>query len=816
MKQKITLFLVLLFAALSNPSFAQQDGSIDITFNPTDVGGFNELRGNVNDILEQTDGKVIIAGGLVEYLGEPIGDVIRLNADETLDETFNVMGSGPNNVVNSVLQLPDGKLLIGGSFTAYNDHVCNGIARLNTDGTFDTTFNAVAMQGSFSIMKLVLAPGEKIVCLLFVSTAEHEIIRLNSDGSVDNTFANGTSEMASSNAIAVQDDGKILVAGGYMSFNGLQRSGLARLNSDGSVDLNFQFSLLGSSVMNVLIQGDGKIVINSQEDDESVLHRYNVDGTEDVTFTTPDIPGTRGISEVIAQPENKLLILPYDVAALIRINSDGSYDTSFNAPDAYWTLKIKSGQNGKIYLLGSFVALNDDLENGFARLNSNGSRDASFDIGPNTLTGADGEIEKVLNQPDNKLIISGVFHTYNGASAKYVARLLEDGTLDAGFNPDPSVGRGFIASAIYPDGKIVVVDKYEGYIKRLNTDGSIDTSFNALRFNNSWEDFKISQLVLLPDGKIVVGGSFTTYGETNAYHLCKLNSDGSLDTTFNNSLYANAIVDLSPSAMTVVPGEEKILIAFAGSALPNSIYKLHFDGRLDTGFTPVPDQTMFWVNSLAVEHDGKILVEGYSEESFYYREKLIRLNTNGTINQTLLDFDFVGGGVSKIVTQPDGKYYIIANYLYFGQSFNRRFARYNNDATIDNTFLAGETVRESVSDMVFQGDKIVVAGSFYDYNGAGRNRIARLHTSGALTVNQPQSLYNDVYTYKSNNAIQVESLGQAIKEVQVYDMAGRLLSDAKNVNAQSTTLQDVLPSRKVLIVNTTLADNTKVSKKIYY
>jgi hypothetical protein len=250
-----------------------------------------------------------------------------------------------------------------------------------------------------------------------------------------------------------------------------------------------------------------------------------------------------------------------------------------------------------------------------------------------------------------------------------------------------------------------------------------------------------------------------------------------------------------------------------------SVQKINFDGSIDTTFSRVPDSTMFWVNYMALEYDGKVLVTGHSMGGpSYYRQKIIRLNTNGTINQTVSDveFGYENTVVYSILTQADGKFYLNASPYFFSATSTISFARFNNNGTLDASFQSGQTVGGAIGDMILDGNSIIFAGAFTEYNGISRNRIVRVNSSGNMAANQYDALANDVFAFKNGNALQVESLGKAITQVSVYDLSGRLLSDTGTINTLKTSVDDISPSNKILIVNIKLADNTTVSKKIYY
>ncbi|MXN91806.1 hypothetical protein GR160_11270 [Flavobacterium sp. Sd200] len=808
MKNKITYALVSLLMLFSiTICFAQQDGSVDMTFNPDDLGWSNRLSGRVNEIIEQSDGKVIIVGLFSQYLGNTVHNIIRLNNDETFDGTFN-SGTGTNGVVNNILRLPDGKLFIVGAFTSYNGFACNGIARLNEDGSFDDTFNATNLVSNRGVLNPVLLPDGKILLVYYIDYYRHKLVRLNTDGIVDINFDIDSVNNTLISGIAVQSDGKVLVAGLFYleSFNN-SAAAVIRYNSDGSQDTSLVVNL--SQYLNnpyLVLQEDGKFVVCYTGENGSIISRYNVDGSQDDTFQIPDDLQNVYFTDLRSYNSGKLYI--QIGAKLKRLNSDGSHDVDFNVPNTgELTCAIRGvSQSGKIYVNGNYVKLNGVLDNGLARLNIDGSSDDTFYTGAGAVTGADGGVGALV-QDDNKIIISGTFQSYNGVLRNNIARLNEDGTLDPGFAPDQNIEDLGKVVSLYPGGKVLV--EYDGRIKRLNSDGSIDATFTAQQFSHDSrpELSRISAVVVLPDGKIIVGGPFNRYGNISIGGVVRLNANGSVDNDFDSSLFGN---DNPQVYLLHLPQEQRVLVGTTGAS--SILYKIDYNGNEDATFNHVPRATMFWLDSFAVEADGKIIVAGYGDGQSGYRQRLVRFNANGTLNTILVDVDYYTSStfVYQILTAPDGKFYQLST-TYLQPTQNVSFARFNNDGTIDNTFISGS----GFGNIAFQGNSIIFSGSFSSYNGVGKNNIIRLNTSGLMSSPKQTAKAQTVFAYKNNDALQVESVGQAIKEVKVYDMAGRLLSDTKNVNALSTTVTDVLHSR-ILIVNVKLEDDTVVSKKIYY
>ena len=263
-KHFVATLLVALFTVVD--AFGQNAGEIDTTFNSSDIGyGFGDgTNNNVLTTAIQTDGKIIIGGNFTNYNSTLRKGITRINSDGTIDTTFNI-GTGASNDVRAIAIQSDGKIIIGGSLSTYNGVTVNNIARLNTDGSLDTTFNTGIGANNFVYATGVQADGKILIGGWFNSyngTTSNRIARLNSDGSIDTTFNSGSGTDSDIRSITILTDGKIIIAGSFISYNGFSAGGITRLNSDGSIDLAFNSSIgTSSGIRSVTLQSDGKIII---------------------------------------------------------------------------------------------------------------------------------------------------------------------------------------------------------------------------------------------------------------------------------------------------------------------------------------------------------------------------------------------------------------------------------------------------------------------------------------------------------------------------------------------------------------------------
>jgi uncharacterized delta-60 repeat protein len=311
-----------------------------------------------------------------------------------LDTTFNT-GTGASQVRTVALQ-PDGKVLIGGYFTTVNGISRARIARLNSDGSVDASFN----------------PGNGVT---------------------------GFSSDAIVSVIVVQPDGKILIGGDFAAVNGVQRRNIARLNVDGSVDASFNAGQIAADfsaiIMAITIQSDGKILVGGYFSgiggfSSRGVARLNSDGSVDSAFNTGS-GANHGVHAIALEPNGKIVIGGYFTAyngvtrnKLARINQDGSLDTTFTPNIENTTINVYEliiQRNGKIVIVGNFDRIDGVFRNRVARLNADGSLDSAF------ISGTDSPVDYVYaaaQQLDGKILIGGSFSSVGGMERYKLARLL--------------------------------------------------------------------------------------------------------------------------------------------------------------------------------------------------------------------------------------------------------------------------------------------------------------------------------------------------------------------------------------------------------
>jgi uncharacterized delta-60 repeat protein len=769
-RRSFTISQVVLLVLLSFLT-VQAAGEVDPTFSPALIK--TDPTGRASLTAVQPDGKIIVHGIYSQITttsavgGAPLTtNVFRLNVDGSLDTSFNApsLNNFPISVAEIALQ-STGKIIIVGSFSLAGNILVNGIVRLNTDGSFDSTFSPPSMGNSIPDVE-ILADDKLIVA------GSGIFARLLPDGPFDPTF---TTSSNSYWKLGMQPDGKILTAtvGGA----------LTRRNADGSSDPTFTSSVFNGfqSIWDIRVQADGKILVGGQFNSlngfpVSKIARLNADGTGDLTFNSPfGTPGT--LFKVIPLPDGRILVggrgLSFNNQPL-RLNSDGSIDSSFSSPILISAYDLDRMADGQIVVAGQRAFTDSTNVKPVYRLSADGVPDNTFQIN----FGVNAEGKKIFVQSDGKILVGGNFEFASNFGRPAIARFNADGSVDTGFNLafayEPQIT--YTAIDVQPDGKIIIGDSSSStdalrlnpngssdivfqqtrgvndikvlssgkilfagstaggsYVKLFNNDGTLDPSFNVTG-NNA-----VLKLAVQTDGKIVIVGSFTQVNSVNRGRIARLNADGTLDNTFDTSTGANnTISDFA------IQADGKILIAgsFAGYNLTNRpfIARLDTNSSLDIGFLPNPNNS---IESIKIQPNNKILIGGiFSSVNNTPREKLARLNPDGTLDLTLNPGTGANDWVRDVECQSNGKILVTGAFSAFGgfrrfglvrleNSFiNRTAFDYDGDGKADVSVFRPSTNRwyifkssdSTVSETTFgiAGDVPVPA----DFDGDGKTDIA--------------------------------------------------------------------------------------------
>lgn len=335
--------------------------------------------------------------------------------------------------------------------------------------------------------------------------------------------------------------------------------------------------------------------------------------------------------------------------------------------------------DGMVLVGGNFTNYDGTTRNYVSRLNANGVLDTSF--GPAT-GGLDNVVTAIGLQPDGKILVAGDFSGFidnQGVlqNRKYLARLEANGTIDLSFGANGQVltnsSTGFV---VQPNNKILVVGNAPPYVNRLNADGGRDASFLPNGAGYAGFDGYTNAVALQPDGRILVGGTFTHYNGVARNGLARLEADGSLDTSFNptgTGVAANVrTLVLQPDGKVLVGGE-----------FPNRLVRLNANSSLDTNFPATGTALSDPILSLALQPDGKVLAGDA-------QGRLFRFNAAGSLDNSFVSSAstgvFFNDYVNSLVVQPNGK--VLAGGIftqYGGATTTNRIARLTATGKLDNT-----------------------------------------------------------------------------------------------------------------------------------
>jgi uncharacterized delta-60 repeat protein len=731
-----------------------EDGSLD--------EGFSVSTNGVSDFAVQPDGKIVVVGSFTQINGFSINRIARLITDGSLDTTFQI-GNGPDNSVFAVAIQPDGKIVIGGAFNTFNNAAKPRLARLNADGSLDESFNAstgtnTTSGPSNSVTQIIIQSNNKILIGGIFNAVNGVarnagIARLEANGTLDNTFA-PVNPLSNTTGVrlALQADGKIIAGFTTNSPVTAITSTLYRFNSgDGTLDATFT-SIVNGAVSAILPEDDGKIIIGgafSQVNGvfKNALARLNPGGATDNGFNF--IIAFSGSAKTIAiQADGKLLVVgnfeyvnETAKSGFARLNADGSVDESFNVTGNFIVngfntiVTVVPQSDGKILIGGNFTTVNGQSVSRIARLKADGSLDPDFSVGG---TGPLGTVTSIVNQADGKILVIGSFTTFNGTIRPNIVRLNKDGSLDAAFDAPLGIGGSAITSAILQsDSKILLAGEFllrsggnqrRGII-RLNGNGSLDEGFNTLT------DGGINVIVLQSDGKVLIGGIFTSINGVGRRNIARVNADGSVDASFSPRRGAN-----SPVNAIVLQADEKILIGgdfttFDGIRRTR-LARLNSNGSLDDfNINPGANSS---VTSLVMQSGGRLLVGGsFNQIGGLNRVGMTRLRLPAYGFAPLFDFDGDGKTDFAVFRPNSGAWYKLnssgGNFdgRLFGLSTDRIVpGDYDGDGKTDIAVFrpsSGEWIilKSAMNEVSFQqfgsnGDRPLAA----DYDGDGRDDLA--------------------------------------------------------------------------------------------
>ena len=344
-------------------------------------------------------------------------------------------------------------------------------------------------------------------------------------------------------ALAIQPDGKILIGSSFQNVAGVVRQGVARLNADGSVDMSFgNPGAANGEVVAIAVQNDGKLLVGGDFDRiggvaRHSLARLNEDGTLDASFADPNLDSE--VWSIAVQPDGKVLVAgdftnaagspPRDYLA--RFNGDGSFDSSFADPQLCClpARSVALQADGRVLVGGYFSQADGASHDSLARYSSSGVLDAAFPATP-----ANSAVTALLVGPDGSIYANGGYSTSDGLNLRLVAKLSSAGALVSTFDNLHHDGspNTFV---LQPNGKLLIGGNFEQVdgqprhaLARLNADGTLDTTFADLSFSLDATDpnGSIFGLAVQADGDVLAVGNFSLAdGQSRQYMARAVTAD---------------------------------------------------------------------------------------------------------------------------------------------------------------------------------------------------------------------------------------------------------------------------------------------------
>jgi uncharacterized delta-60 repeat protein len=855
------------------------NGTVDTSFTAPifeDVFGGGDYYGYINTFATQSDNKIVVGGNFYEVSGSAREGIARLNTDGTLDTSFAVQSWGSFGEVRDIAIQNDGKIVCVGYFTS-------GSRRINTDGTLDTSFNVSTGSNNPSFFNTdnfysvaLLDSGSEQAILIggnfqqWGSFSDYNyLVKLNPNGSLDFGFAGTNLDMASTSngfdriqKIKVSDDGYIYVAGRFrdtLTGPNVRNAGFARLtttdegNGIGAFDSGFRTYITGSDQNNpgtqyvndfdfydgdkillggsfttigipgYTLQSANRFVIVRQStggqvsnwSSDGLASKYNLNNNFNTatvnsvtllsgdnvlvggTFTSASFPQTAreglaslkltGFGDVTTTSEytitadsTRLLVSSSNTRFSGDVNIVGNVTASIQEG---YVLVGGAGDVSKLAATSSFgggsstdiSALNTFTESADGRLDNLELSTGSFaTTGSNTFVGT--------QQITGSILVSGSINSdgyeLEGSSTTAIPTLNDSFNLD--LVPSGSTTTFINKSLVLGDGKILVAGRFQSIdghttndIARLNSDGTIDTSFAAPMFSGSnfsggdtagW----VNTFATQSDGKIVVGGNFIRVGEgVDARRgIARLNTDGTLDTSFVTQSFdsfasSNGVRDL------VIQDDGKII--FVGTFTSGS-RRVNTDGTLDTTFDISQGNNQPLAFNNGDFHSVALIYGSGSEQDVLIGGRFGSWGSSGDYNHLVklfpngrLDFGFAGANldiiwssdgynagdrIEKIKVDSDNNIYIAGRFKDTGIGNHAGFARVlptddrgDGRGALDNgfrTYISGSYVEDFD---FYDGDKILLGGSFTTFGNpsfstTSANRFAIIdQNDGGLVTN---------------------------------------------------------------------------------
>jgi uncharacterized delta-60 repeat protein len=803
------ILLFILFLLNSFYGLTQVSGSLDKSFNSEDLGRAQGDGGGEYKIFKFKKDKILISTHF--YNGLLLNGILSIDVfDGSIDSTLFVRDNSIRDV-HPMAVFPNNNILAIVRYNKPNDTMFF-LQRLLPNGKIDSSYNSIFFSGDLYVAKIqldgkILLGGQNLV----LKNKEFGILaRLNSDGTIDSSFHIGSYmkySICDIRDIELQEDEKIWINGFFTNFDSTGRNNLVRLNYDGTVDASC--AITNTGFQQIALQPDGKLLgiggLTNRFNGIEIpgLIRLNLNGTRDSLFPKENtkISSANYFADLVVLSDGKILIsgsLNADVRPnsyrfvtnLLCYDSTGKLDSSF-IPGYGMTnesYNILVYDNSSIFLTGAFTTYQLNGRNGLVKIDNKGNIDSIFYTG----YGFNGEgayciINQITPTNNNSYFIGGYFTRYKGFSNNFIIKILSDGQIDTSFISGTNLTSQVDDIIIQSDGKIIVLGfsthfKYDtvSQIIRLMPSGEIDKSYKLIK-----------RFRLKPDLiKITRDDALLVYVD---HCILKLNNQGLIDSSFkicfsqDNEVYAIEIQE-----------DYKILLSGSFSEINsnqvNNFSRLNEDGSIDNSFQT--SGTDIGPSTILIQPDNKIVLGGFMNKyNGQACSQIIRLFPDGNIDPSF-DLDFrINRFNSKVRPEArlltDGSFVFTGEYKYLNDGTTRKMIKISGDGNLDSDFYPpitdGDTKILAIAEQ--KDGKILFGGDFTECNKVGVNRIGRLNNqlSTASIDLKNADIDFQIWPNPSYEKIKIYSKIGDIKKFTLCSIGGKELKISK-VNTQTIEL----------------------------
>lgn len=625
---------------------------------------------------------------------------ININAQSgRIDTSFLSTGipygfpTSANSSISRVLLEPDGKMLLTGNFTEYNNYRSRRIVRIFANGKPDTTFKTITGFNTSNV-NVILTADSNYLCFGAFSTynglVSNNVIKLLRNGQIDTSFKSGLGFNNSVLTAILLPDGGFLLGGAFSNYNGFLCNRLIKLNQFGQRDTSFVLPNLNNTVNSVLFHNNLLYVAGSFTANAQVNKNF---------FVALDLNG--------------------NIQTSITLNTSSAIN------------QLASINDNSFMVVGNFNTINNLPFRQLAIVKSNFTIDTNF----NTQNGFNGSVNKVCVINSNRFLVLGSYSQYRNTLTG--APLQLTGLAEPLFNAElQGLNTGAIGDAVFhPQGNLIVTGSFiisgftfKNNITAYNLNGELDLNFNRMYGPNG----RVRSIQQTADNRFLVFGDFSMYNDLPYKNLLMINGNGELDTSFRFKVNYNGgitFAQLMPNGKILLGG------GFVTTDGPtyNNLMRLNSNGSLDTTLKAnVSSNRALLAGN--VDFNEKILIGGSFE---FYQDNFVnniaRLFNDGGFDATFSGTAIPSGPITKIIALPDGKWMIFGAFEFWAGTPRGYFTRLLNDGTTDTSFHIGSGANQIVNDVkLLPNGSMIIAGNFTSLNGISCFKIAKLNNNGQM------------------------------------------------------------------------------------